>query len=124
MAGLEPVAVGQIPFSTSGSAAPFTVSGSGTIDYADTLEKEWGTYTVNLNMQAIITGSCSGAAGIELLDLVIEMTGEQLVIVTAEGFQQEYPWSGTHTFALQFPVVNGASNEGEGWSYTLLTGTE
>ncbi len=124
MAGLEPVAVGQIPFSTSGSVAPFSVSGSGTIDYTDTLEKEWGTYSVNLNMQATITGNCSGAGGMEILDLAVEMTGEQLVVVNAEGFQKEYPWNGTHNFELEFPVVNGATNEGEGWAFTLLLSLE
>ncbi len=124
VAGLEPVAVGQIPFSTSGSVAPFTVSGSGNVDYSDILQQEWGTYAVTLNMQATITGSCSGAGGSEQLDLVIEMTGEQLVVVTAEGFQNEYPWSGTHTFELEFPVMNGATNEGEGWAFTLLLSGE
>lgn len=122
--GLEPVAVGQIPFATSGSVAPFTVAGNGTLDYADTLEKPWGTYAVTMNMDATISGSCSGAAGMELLDLVLEMSGDQLVAVTAEGFQQEYPWSGTHTFPLEFPVRDGARNEGEGWAFTLLLGAD
>ena len=120
--GLEPAAVGQIPFATSGSEAPYPVSGSGTIDYAATLEKEWGSYTVTMNMVTGVTGSCSGAAGMEMLNLTVEATGDQLVVVTAEGFQGEYPWNGTHSFQLEFPLTNGATQSGEGWTFMLLLG--
>lgn len=124
VAGLEPIAVGQIPLTTSGGAAPYPVSGSGVIDYTDTLEKDWGTYSVNMNMQAAISGSCSGDSGMEQVTLVLEVTGEQMVVVTAGGFQNEYPWSGTHRFELEFPLRNGATVEGEGWAFTLLLSPE
>ena len=61
----------------------------------------------------------SGQAGGEQLDLVLEMTGEQLVVVKAEGFQGEYPWSGTQTRELTFPVEEGATAQGEGWIISL-----
>jgi hypothetical protein len=117
--GLTPVAVGQVPFSVSGTNDPYTVQGSGTIDFADTLTKEWGSYAVTLNMQAVIDGTCTGSAGAETLHLQIEMSGDQLVVVTSEGFNAEYPWNGTHNFSLDFPLVNGTTVQGEGWSFTL-----
>ena len=118
VAGLTPDAVGQIPFAASGSG-PYPISGSGSINYEDTLIKEWGTYAVTLNMAGTITGSCSGPAGAEQLHLDIELSGDQLVVVTSEGFNAEYPWSGTHQFALDFPLMDGATVQGEGWAFTL-----
>jgi hypothetical protein len=122
--GLEPVAVGQIPLSASGTADPYAISGNGLIDYAATLEKEWGSYAVTLNMEGVISGTCSGAPGMETLDLMIDVSGDQLVVVTAEGFQAEYPWNGTHNFQLAFPVASGAAHSGEGWTFTLLLNSE
>lgn len=117
--GLTPVAVGQIPLSVSGSSDPYAVQGSSPIDFADTLVEEWGTYAVTLNMQSIVNGTCSGSAGAETLQLSAEMSGDQLVVVTSEGFNAEYPWNGTHSFDLTFPVLDGAVVQGEGWAFTL-----
>ena len=117
--GLEPVAVGQIPLIVSGTSDPYTVQGSGSIDFADTLIKEWGSYAVTLNMQAVIDGTCTGVAGAETLHLKVELSGDQLVVVTSDGFNAEYPWNGTHTFDLEFPVMDGAVVQGEGWAFTL-----
>ena len=117
--GLEPVAVGQIPLTVSGTSDPYAVQGSGTIDFADTLIEVWGSYAVTLNMQALIAGTCTGSADAETLHLEVEMSGDQLVVVTSEGFNGEYPWNGTHNFDLEFPVMDGAAVQGEGWAFTL-----
>ena len=117
--GLAPVAIGQIPLSVSGTSDPYTVQGSGPIDFADILIKEWGSYAVTLNMQAVIAGTCTGSAGEETLHLKVELSGDQLVVVTSDGFNAEYPWNGTHNFDLDFPVMDGAAVQGEGWAFTL-----
>jgi len=117
--GLEPVAVGSVPFAVTGSESPYLVQGQGPISYEATLQQEWGTYTVIMEMDVAVQGDCSGQAGSEQLDMVLEMTGEQLVEVKAEGFHGEYPWSGTQTRDLTFSLEEGASAEGEGWAIVL-----
>jgi hypothetical protein len=120
--GLEPVAVGTVPFSVITSEPPYLVEGQGPISYEDVLEQEWGTYTVTMDLETSVQGECSGQAGSEQLVLVLEMTGEQLVEVNAEGFHGEYPWSGTQTRDLTFPLEHGATAQGEGWAVVLLLG--
>jgi hypothetical protein len=119
--GLEPVAVGSVPFA-AGSAPPYAVQGAGPISYEATLQKEWGTYAVSMELDTSVQGTCSGPAGSEQLDLALEMMGEQLVVVEAEGFHGEYPWAGTQTRALAFPLEEGATAEGEGWAVVLHLG--
>ena len=43
------------------------------------LQEEWGTYTVNMDLDMAVSGECSGEDGGEQLDLLLEMSGEQLV---------------------------------------------
>ena len=117
--GLEPVAVGNVPFTVTTSDPPYLVEGQGPISYEATLAQQWGTYTVTMDMETAVQGECSGEAGGEQLALVLEMTGEQLVVVEAEGFQGEYPWEGTQTRDLSFPLEEGATAEGEGWAVVL-----
>ena len=121
--GLEPVAVGSVPFAVTGSEPPYLVQGQGPISYEATLQEVWGTYAVTMEMDAAVQGDCSGPAGGEQLDLALEMTGEQLVVVEADGFQGEYPWSGTQTRELIFPLEEGATAEGEGWVIVLHLGS-
>lgn len=121
--GLEPVAVGNVPFAVTTSAPPYLVEGQGPISYEATLVQEWGTYEVTMDMQTAVQGQCSGEAGGEQLDLVLEMAGEQLVVVEAEGFQGEYPWAGTQTRDLAFPLEEGAMAQGEGWAVVLHLGS-
>lgn len=117
--GLEPHAVGAIPFAVTKDQVPYLVQGGGDITYADILAEEWGTYEVTLNTQTTINGECvEGPNGGEL-HLALEMTGSQMVEVTAEGFHGEYPWEGTIPFDLVFPLEEGASMEGEGWAFVL-----
>jgi hypothetical protein len=121
--GLEPVAVGNVPFTVTTSDPPHLVEGQGPISYEATLAQQWGTYTVTMDMETAVQGECSGEAGSEQLTLVLEMTGEQLVVVEAEGFQGEYPWEGTQTRDLAFPLEEGATAEGEGWAVVLHLGS-
>lgn len=117
--GLEPVSVGDIPFSVISEGGSSLVQGSGSILYEDVLTEVWGTYTVNFDMEAELQGDCTGEAGSELLNMTVVTNGEQLVVVEAEGFQGEYPWSGAHSINLSFPIMEGATAEGEGWAFVL-----
>jgi hypothetical protein len=121
--GLEPVAVGSVPFAVTGSGPPYLVQGQGPISYEATLQQVWGSYAVTMELDMAVQGDCSGQAGGEQLDLVLEMTGEQLVVVEAEGFHGEYPWSGTQTRDLTFPLEEGATAQGEGWVVVLHLGS-
>lgn len=117
--GLEPVAVGDIPFTIVSGGDEYIVQGDGAISYQEVLEREWGTYTVNFEMEGLVSGECSGDAGNEKLNTTVEMSGEQMVEVRAEGFQGDYPWSGSQEFNLSFPLEEGAISEGEGWAFVL-----
>ncbi len=117
--GLEPVAVGSVPFAVTGLGQPYPITGQAPVSYEATLTQAWGTYTVTMDLDVSVQGECSGAPGNERLDLVLEMTGEQLVVVDAEGMYGEYPWSGTHTRKVSFPLEDGAQAEGEGWIIVL-----
>ena len=122
--GLEPYTVGNVPFIVASEDETYTVQGGGPISYADILEEEWGTYEVTLDFSTSIEGICAGNAGEEKLQLDLLMEGNQNVIVEAEGFSGEYPWAGEIKRELEFPLVNGASNEGEGWAVVLHLNTE
>jgi len=117
--GLEPVAVGTIPFTVHEAGPPYTVQGSSSLAYDQTLAKEWGTYAVTLDMDATLSGTCTGGEGAGTLDLEIELDGEQVVRVDAEGLQAEYPWNGTRTVEVSFPLEEGARVEGQGWAFVL-----
>ncbi|MGD2157714.1 MAG: hypothetical protein PVG32_12650 [Anaerolineales bacterium] len=117
--GMEPVAVGDIPFSVVSEGEEYIVQGGGAISYQEVLEREWGTYTVSFEMEGMLSGECSGDIGNEKLNVTAEMSGEQLVEVRAEGFQGDYPWSGSQEFNLSLPLEDGAVSEGEGWAFVL-----
>lgn len=117
--GLEPVAVGMVPFAVVSDQVPYLVQGSGALSYDDVLAQEWGTYAVTLEMTVDVGGECTGAGGSEQLLLTLEAAGDQLVVVDAGEFYGEYPWSGTNIFDLQFPLEDGASVEGEGYAFLL-----
>jgi hypothetical protein len=118
-AGLEPVAVGSVPFSVTSDDASYIVQGGGAISYADILVKEWGTYEVTLDLQANLRGECVAEADGQALEVTLAMAGEQMVKVDAEGFQGEYPWAGDVSLDLTFPLVDGATAQGEGWVLVL-----
>lgn len=118
-AGLEPFAVGEIPFSVLAVGGTYRVQGGGPISYQEVLSEEWGTYTVSLEMDTTIDGQCGGDVGSEALDIAVEMSGEQLLEVRAEGFSGDYPWSGTSMVNLTFPLEEGHMQSGEGRAFIL-----
>jgi hypothetical protein len=120
--GLEPVAVGTAPFAVTTEQEPFLIQGGGPISYADVLTEEWGTYEVTLDLENTVSGECVAGADSATLQLVFEMAGEQMVEVEAEGFQGEYPWSGEKSLDVSFPLVEGATAQGEGWALVLHLG--
>lgn len=117
--GLEPVAVGNIPFEIISSDGSYQLEGSKDIFYENVLAQEWGTYSVTFEMQLILSGTCQGEPGSETLSVEVMMSGDQMVEVDAGGFLQQYPWSGTHQNTLTFPLEEGAQASGEGWSLVL-----
>lgn len=121
--GLEPVAIDDIPFSVVSIEEPYTIAGANAIFYENILEEVWGTYSVSFNMDIMIGGICGGEEGAEQLMIDVEMAGDQMVEVQAEGFQGEYPSSGTHQLELTFPLVDGAEASGEGWQFILHIGS-
>jgi hypothetical protein len=70
-------------------------------------------------MKGTFEGECIGEPGSEELEIITEMSGEQIVEVRADGFQGDYPWSGTHTLYLTLPLEEGAVVEGEGCAFVL-----
>jgi hypothetical protein len=117
--GLEPISIGDLSFSVITDEAPYLVQGGGSTTYEATLTEAWGTYTVSFEMETTIDGECGGEPGSEMLNINVEASGDQMVEVRAEGFQGDYPWSGTTTLNLSFPLEDGATSEGEGWMFIL-----
>jgi hypothetical protein len=117
--GLEPLAVGVLPFSTVGTEEPFVIQGGGDISYAEVLVEDWGTYEVTLDLHADIGGECAIGPEGPALQMAINMSGQQMVEVEADRFQGEYPWSGEVSLDLSFPVTDGATAQGEGWVLIL-----
>lgn len=117
--GLEPVAVGLVPLAVVADEEPFLIQGAGDISYADILVAEWGTYEVTLDMNTTVGGECVATADSAMLELVVTMKGQQMVKVESEHFQGEYPWSGDVPLDVTFPLVEGATAQGEGWLLVL-----
>lgn len=117
--GLEPQAVGDIPFEVVNSNGIYSIQGANSIFYQDVLVEKWGTYSVTFDMDISLGGVCSKENNSEMLAVNVSMTGDQLVVVEADGFQQEYPWSGEQEKLVTFPLVEGATSGGEGWQMVL-----
>lgn len=117
--GLEPHTVGSIPFAVTTGEAPYLIQGGGGLSYADILVEEWGTYEVTMKLDFVITGNCDDDIAGGALNMMVEGTGSQLVVVIAEDFHGEYPWEGTVPFDFNFPLEEGASFEGEGYAFVL-----
>jgi hypothetical protein len=117
--GLEPAAVGSIPFAVTTEQPPYVIQGDTDISYQDTLQKEWGTYSVSLQMHMTIDGVCTEGEDAPMLDLTVLMSGDQTVEVSAGEFQQTYPWSGENSLNLRLPLEEGATASGEGWTFVL-----
>lgn len=92
--GLEPLSIGDIPFTVVSHEGAYLVKGGGAISYQATLEEDWGTYSVSFDMGTTLAGVCVGEPGSEELMITVEPSGEQMVEVRAQGFQRVsiWPW--------------------------------
>ncbi len=118
--GLEPYSVGEIPFSIVSEADSYRIEGGGPVEfYEEILSENWGTFTVKFDAQTVLSGTCIATDDYRTLNLTMLTTGEQVVEVRAEGFQSDYPWSGTPEIKVSLPLEEGSFVEGEGWSLIL-----
>ena len=117
--GLEPLAVGQLPFAVDGSTSPYPLSGAATLSYQDTLVENWGTYDVRFDADVTVDGTCRDANQGASLEMVVTMDAEQVLTVTVDGTSSEFPWAGTHTREFVLPAETGATAQGEGWAFVL-----
>lgn len=117
--GLTPYAVGSIPFVVTKTDQAYLIEGSGSFEYGDVLGADWGTFEVTMEMSGTIEGKCTTDHESAELDMFLEMTGSQQMIVTVDGYSQTYPWEGTLPFDLTFPLEEGAAREGEGYAIVL-----
>lgn len=117
--GLEPMAIGQVPIAVTSEKPLYLVSGGGPISYSETLAQEWGTYQVTMDLDLTVNGECLPQPGAEQLNLVVDLSGSQLVKVESGQFQGEYPWSGAASQHAILAVEDGGTAEGEGWMLVL-----
>ena len=66
-----------------------------------------------------VTGECAAVDGSGTLNVLVEMTGQQTVVVTVEGVEYTYPWEGSPNVEASFPLAEGAEVSGEGWALIL-----
>jgi hypothetical protein len=116
--GLEPLSIGKIPFTVT-SQEPYTIQGKTHLSYNKTMNYDWGTYTVTLEMNADLAGECVVAKGSYSLNMAVTMSGEQNVVVVYKLVPQTYPWKGIATVNTSFPIQDGATANGEGWIFIL-----
>lgn len=117
--GLEPFGIGFIPFSVEYDQGVYVVQGYGTIDYEDILEFQGGTFTVFFDMVGEVDGVCTQINDGGVMDFTFNMAGDQVFIVDSANGQTEYPKYFEHEFEYSFPVVDGATESGEGWALIL-----
>ena len=118
--GLEPTTAARIPFAVENVDGEYRVSGSGPVDYyEDIYEAEWGSFTVTFEGETVISGECLSQEDQNMLDIQVEMAGEQTVTIIVEGTETTFPWSGTPTIEASFPLLDGAQAQGEGWQLVL-----
>ncbi|MGC9385276.1 MAG: hypothetical protein ACP5D6_11810 [Kosmotogaceae bacterium] len=118
--GLTPTTVGQIPFNVVSDGNIYNIEGGGPFDYfVETESYEWGTYTVTFEGDALVKGNCVSTDLGGMLNVNVELIGEQNVEVVYEGISTNYPWSGTPQITVNLPLEEGAQQEGEGWVLIL-----
>jgi len=118
--GLEPLTYAEIPFAVTAEGGSYLITSGGPVDYyEDAYEAEWGTYTVTFEGETTIQGECISQDGSGQIDIVLEMSGEQIVEVVVEGAVSTYPWVGTPQVEASFPLEDGAQVSGEGWVLIL-----
>ena len=118
--GLSPYTFATIPFQVVQEGNAYLVEGSGAVDYyEDILTADWGSFAVTFDGVTSITGDCVETDGLGILSVLVEMTGQQTVVVTVEGVEYTYPWEGSPTVEASFPLTEGAEFSGEGWTLIL-----
>ena len=117
---MEPVAVGNVPFSVVAQDGDYFIEGSGPVNYDDQVfDADWGTYTVSFSADNEVSGYCEPLDQGAMLHMKVIMEGEQMVTVITEGFQMDYPWSGRQEIIASFPAEEGATQSEEGWRLVL-----
>ena len=118
--GLSPYTFATIPFQVVQEGNAYLVEGSGAVDYyEDILTADWGSFAVTFDGVTSVTGDCVETDGLGILSVLVEMTGQQTVVVTVEGVEYTYPWEGSPTIEVSLPLVEGAEVSGEGWTLIL-----
>jgi hypothetical protein len=116
--GLEPLSIGKIPF-TIANQKPYTIQGKTHLSYNKTMNYDWGTYTVILEMDADLAGECVLAEAGNSLNLAVTLSGNQNVVVVYKLVPETFPWTGTATVNTSFPIQDNATAKGEGWIFVL-----
>jgi hypothetical protein len=118
--GLSPYTFATIPFQVIHEGDSYLVQGGGPVEYyEDILTADWGSFAVTFEGDTAVQGECLASDGDGTLDVIVEMVGQQTVVVTVEGMETTYPWEGSPTVEATFPLVEGAQVSGEGWNLTL-----
>jgi hypothetical protein len=118
--GMAPLAIGKIPFTVNLVDGRHVIEGGGPLYFEEQVyELERGTYSVSFDGDGDVSGTCEALDQGEVLNLTVVMVGEQMLTVITEGFQMDYPWSGTVVIEASLPVEEGAEQSGEGWTLVL-----
>jgi hypothetical protein len=118
--GLEPYTFAVIPFQVAKEGNSYLITAAGPIDYYEAvLEADWGTFAVQFEGETSVSGECVSTEAVSQLTFLVEMTGEQTVVVNVEGMETTYPWAGTPQIEAALPIMDGAQVTGEGWSLIL-----
>lgn len=118
--GLSPYTFAKIPFQVVKDSNSYLVEGGGAVEYyEDILTADWGSFAVTFDGVTSVSGECLSTGDEATLNTLIEMTGQQIVVVTVEGVEYTYPWEGSPQVEASFPLLDGAQVSGEGWALTL-----
>lgn len=118
--GLEPYTFAKIPFQVVKNGDSYLITAAGPVDYyEDILTADWGSFSVQFTGEITVSGECVTTGEIGMLQVIVEMAGQQTVVIVVEGQETTYPWAGTPQIEASLPVVDGAQVSGEGWSLIL-----
>ena len=118
--GLTPYTFANIPFQVVNVDSSYLVEGGGPVEYyEDILTADWGSFAVVFEGDTTVSGECIASDGDGTLNVMVEMAGQQTVVVTVDAMEYTYPWEGSPTVEASFPLTDGAQVGGEGWALTL-----
>ena len=116
--GMPPFSIGVIPFTVS-SQEPYTMQGKTHLSYNKTVYIGPNSYTVTLELDAVLTGECGVDNGINSLNMAVTLSGEQNIVAVIELVPHTFPWKGTTTINASLPIQDGATANGEVWIFIL-----